>query len=116
MMSCFSKIYYLLKSYSQKNEQALQSFSQQYMLYQVEIIIQKEIHRNSADRFVQVEKTFQEDDLRLNLTNLIVEVNEAFSNKYRMLGQEICNLNTIDELCLRISNLLRAIEAIWRDF
>jgi hypothetical protein len=39
VMSSFSKVYYILKTYTQKNEMILQSFSQQYMLYQIEIII-----------------------------------------------------------------------------
>lgn len=115
-MSSFSKIYYLLKSYTQKNEQALQSFSQQYMLYQVEIIIQKEIHKNNAERFVEVEKTFKEDNLKTQLTGLLLEANNAFTEKYKLLAQEICNLNLIDTLCLKISNILRAIEAIWKEF
>ena len=58
IMSSFSKVYYLLKSYTQKNEMLLQSFSQQYMLYQVEIIIEKEIEKNRQDRYVEVEKIF----------------------------------------------------------
>jgi hypothetical protein len=86
-MSSFSKIYYLLKTYTQKNEQALQSFSQQYMLYQVEIIIEKEIHKNNADKFVEVEKTFNEDRLRTELTSLIHEANDSFTEKYKLLGQ-----------------------------
>ena len=79
------------------------------MLYQVEIIIQQEIHKNNADKYVEVEKTFKEDELKIRLARLISEANDAFTEKYKLLGQEICNLNTIDQLCLKISNVLRAI-------
>jgi hypothetical protein len=52
----------------------------------------------------------------LQLAKLIHEVNNRFTEKYKLLGQEICNLNVIDELCLKISNTLRAIEGIWKEF
>lgn len=115
-MSSFSKVYYVLKSYTQKNEMLLQSFNQQYMLYQVEIIIEKEIEKNRQDRYVEVEKIFNEDLLKGELTRLMHQANDSFTEKYKLLGQEICNLNHIDEICLKISNNLRAIEGIWKDF
>jgi hypothetical protein len=35
IMSSFSKIYYILKSHLNKNDVSMQSFSQQFMLYQI---------------------------------------------------------------------------------
>lgn len=53
IMSSFSKIYYILKCHLNKNDVSMQSFSQQFMLYQIERIIEKEINKNT-DKMAKV--------------------------------------------------------------
>jgi hypothetical protein len=67
------------------------------MLYQMEVIIEKEIRNNNLTNYAcaDTERVFREDNIGKELTGLLVNINSKLLEKYKLLSQEICNLNLI---------------------
>jgi hypothetical protein len=48
---------------------------------------------------MDAEKIFREETLKRELTVILNNINDKLFEKYKLLSQEICNLNLIENIC-----------------